>query len=1088
MTKKKSLVLHAILQKKPYFKSKKDALNDARQHFENQKIKGFTRETDSSYRVRVVPKTKFIKTEYVSKKISPNTTLVFGKLKGGAVVASDVSQFVEESYKKPKEASKQIGEYKLDKDLSTRKAKVYHDPKTNKTIVANRGTTGTLSDWTNNLRYGTDLATGNIFNLYNKSDRMKQAEKVQKEAIKKYGKVDTNIGHSQSGIITRELNKQGLTNEVININPASFFEKPKKNEKTYRSKYDPVSIFSRGAKTLKGPINPLKAHSSSFLKKSKKLLGGNINEEINTYFNTYKSIVESGEKPAQITRQKNKLIDSVYKKFRPTDIDDFLRLVNKYKKEYSIIEKPKTPKTPKAKKEASEAKKEAKRIAKEEKEALKFPQGYDDIDKKRFLTAEKYIKKLLKEGKFEELKEDEEYNIKFISSEYAENPKYKRMSENLIHILLDDGLAKPEKPIKTPKVKEVISKKRQVMSKKTDNKEELQKLINEISNTKIKEKLSNINKEEVDKLLNKIDKIQKNKKADNFRKKQLLKKALKAIKEDRKPKEDKPFNLDEFEEVNGYELMLYKKNYYLRDLETSEIYNIKNNKPFEKVGLYNIQKKRIILDKKPSKLVIPQVKKPEIPVIPQVKTKAEKNKIADDFRKKQLLKKSFKSLKPKYQIIETKKEINKIVNEIENTKNKKLDKKINIKEANELIKDIENKLNLPKPIETKEPIDKLINNLESRLQQIHKIGETYKEPLKYGSDAEFTLFGYLYLIDKYDLPNILFGLIQNEDKFKITSYSINLSPSFFFGMQNPFNKKKELDTDYIISNLSKDKNFIKNLFTEIKLFIDSGEELIFIPLHFTTGADGAHANMLIFRVNEGIIERFEPHGRVFSEPQIDQGINNVLKNLFEVESEKYLGDDTPIYKIIEPTNITGFQGYESKVKKHIFDGGGYCQLWSLFFMELVALNRDIPSFKLIDNSVEIAEASPQYFLNIIRGYVSIIYKEMNDFLKTIKKDYHINFEEKSLSKQTTNMDLINYLSKLKEDFKLKPKKERKQKLGVSKDFLDEIKDMEQDEIDEYIDTLEDILETNKHIGYQGKELTKVERNTFLKELNYLKNK
>jgi hypothetical protein len=627
MTKKKSLVLHAILQSKKKYKSKQEALKDARQHFENQKIKGFVRETTNQYRVRVIPKTKFIKTEYVSKKISPDTTLVFGKLKGGAVIASDVSQFVEESYKKPKEASKQIGDYKLDKDLSTRKAKVYHDPKTNKTIVANRGTTGTLSDWTNNLRYGADIATGNIFNLYNKSDRMKQAEKVQKEAIKKYGKVDTNIGHSQSGIITRNLNKKGLTKEVININPASFFEKPKKNEKTYRSKYDPVSLFSRGSKTLKGPINPLKAHSSIFLKKSNKLLGGNINEEINTYFNTYKSIVESGEKPASITRQKNKLIDSVYKKFRPSEIDDFFKLVRKYKEEHPTIEKPKTPKD---KKEANEAKKEAKRIEKEEKEALKFPKGYDDNDKKRFLTAERYIKKLLKEGKFEELKEDEEYYIRFISSEYVENPKYKRMSENLIHILLDDGLAKPEKPIKTPKVpkvKEVISKKRQVLSKKTDNKEELQKLIQEISNTKIKEKVSNINKEEVDKLLNKIDKIQKNKKADNFRKKQLLKKAFKEIKEDKKPKEDKPFNLDNFKEVNGYELMLYTKNYYLRDLETSEIYNNKNNKPFEKVGLYNIQKKRIILNKKPALLVIPQVK-----------TKEEKNKIADEFRKKQLLK------------------------------------------------------------------------------------------------------------------------------------------------------------------------------------------------------------------------------------------------------------------------------------------------------------------------------------------------------------------------------------------------------------------------------------------------------------------
>jgi hypothetical protein len=76
-----SLVLHAIILHKPKFKTKKQSLDYALKHFSNESIKGFVRETDSSFRVRVVPKTKFIKTSYVSKVINPNTTLVFGKLK-----------------------------------------------------------------------------------------------------------------------------------------------------------------------------------------------------------------------------------------------------------------------------------------------------------------------------------------------------------------------------------------------------------------------------------------------------------------------------------------------------------------------------------------------------------------------------------------------------------------------------------------------------------------------------------------------------------------------------------------------------------------------------------------------------------------------------------------------------------------------------------------------------------------------------------------------------------------------------------------------------------------------------------------------
>ena len=47
------------------------------------------------------------------------------------------------------------------------------------------------------------------------------------------------------------------------------------------------------------------------------------------------------------------------------------------------------------------------------------------------------------------------------------------------------------------------------------------------------------------------------------------------------------FNPEDFDEVNGYELLVYKKNYYLRDLETDELYSIQSNKPDKVVGLIN---------------------------------------------------------------------------------------------------------------------------------------------------------------------------------------------------------------------------------------------------------------------------------------------------------------------------------------------------------------------------------------------------------------------------------------------------------------------------------------------------------------------
>jgi len=61
--------------------TKEEALIYAQSHFPREHIKGFTRETGSSFRVRVWPKTIFDHTSFVSKVINDHVTLVFGTLK-----------------------------------------------------------------------------------------------------------------------------------------------------------------------------------------------------------------------------------------------------------------------------------------------------------------------------------------------------------------------------------------------------------------------------------------------------------------------------------------------------------------------------------------------------------------------------------------------------------------------------------------------------------------------------------------------------------------------------------------------------------------------------------------------------------------------------------------------------------------------------------------------------------------------------------------------------------------------------------------------------------------------------------------------
>ena len=104
----------------------------------------------------------------------------------------NLKNFVEAGYKKKSEA-KQIDNYILDEDLSTKRDKVYYDPVTGKAVHTIAGT-DSLKDWSNN-----DLIP---LGLHEYSNRYKNAEKIQKKANEKYGKSNVDlVTHSQSGNI-----------------------------------------------------------------------------------------------------------------------------------------------------------------------------------------------------------------------------------------------------------------------------------------------------------------------------------------------------------------------------------------------------------------------------------------------------------------------------------------------------------------------------------------------------------------------------------------------------------------------------------------------------------------------------------------------------------------------------------------------------------------------------------------------------------------------------------------------------------------------------------------------------------------------
>jgi len=152
------------------------------------------------------------------------------KVKGGAVSARLVKEFIKASYEAHPRHS--IEGFIYDPSVSATTARVYHNPTTGQTILVNRGTEGTASDWGNNVAYA--------FGRYKHTARFKEAEKVQHMAEAKYGaKNISQISHSQGAVPARYLSKN--VKEHITLNPAFKGEKEAENEYVVKSDFDPVS-------------------------------------------------------------------------------------------------------------------------------------------------------------------------------------------------------------------------------------------------------------------------------------------------------------------------------------------------------------------------------------------------------------------------------------------------------------------------------------------------------------------------------------------------------------------------------------------------------------------------------------------------------------------------------------------------------------------------------------------------------------------------------------------------------------------------------------------------------------------------------
>ena len=188
--------------------------------------------------------------------------------------------------------------------------------------------------------------------------------------------------------------------------------------------------------------------------------------------------------------------------------------------------------------------------------------------------------------------------------------------------------------------------------------------------------------------------------------------------------------------------------------------------------------------------------------------------------------------------------------------------------------------------------------------------------------------------------------------------------------------------------------------TVFKNCIAKNKRFIIIPLGIEM-KNGNHANYIIYDKQINEIERFEPHGtsgpiELNYRPEL---LDSILEKKFRAINNdiKYIRPSDYLPKI-------GFQLFDNSEKnnKKIGDPGGFCALWSMWYVDMRLTYPDIDRKILVKKLIKNIISNNFSFKDVIRNYSSDIVLLRDEMLKYAKMDVNDwmndNYTEEQLEK------------------------------------------------------------------------------------------
>jgi ankyrin repeat protein len=259
------------------------------------------------------------------------------------------------------------------------------------------------------------------------------------------------------------------------------------------------------------------------------------------------------------------------------------------------------------------------------------------------------------------------------------------------------------------------------------------------------------------------------------------------------------------------------------------------------------------------------------------------------------------------------------------------------------------------------------------------------------------LLGLIYLLEKH--PNTCSTLssdfIENKNIY-----------DFYKSIGILMNSRSEF-LNFEIVWINNKLYLIENFFNKIKKCIDAKSKFIIIPLGIEM-KEGSHANYIIYDVDKKIIERFEPHGST-----TPPGLNYNPELLDTILYSRFKELDKDI-TYLKPKNYLpkiGFQLldiFETK-KKKIGDPGGFCALWTIWYVDMRLTYPEIPPQALVTKLIKNIRINNISVKNMIRNYAINVIKNRDEILNSAKLDIN-NW----INDEYTDNDLDVIIDKIKE--------------------------------------------------------------------------